>query len=112
MPNTTYLFTLKCGHIALAHSWRPDGTIDCRVEDRYNVPVIGVHLHEWHAKCLHPGCSWGRWTGLSQHVADNMAGRHIRTRMHKTVVLYEVNPAAQKKLQEMAEWINGMDTVK
>lgn len=112
MPGSTYLFTLECGHLALAHSWRPDGTLDCRVQNLYNVPVTGIHTFEWHATCQHPGCSWGRWTGLSQQVADRFAARHIRSKLHRTVVLYEVNPQAVRKLAEMRELTNAreMDT--
>jgi hypothetical protein len=100
MPNTTYLFTLECGHLALAHTWTADGTLTCRVHNR-NARVTGVHAYEWHAKCMHTGCSWGRWTGLSQQVAENFASRHIRRTLHRTLVMYEENPTARRKLEEM-----------
>lgn len=98
-----FLYDLACGHIRL---------LDNRITD-LSAPVRcahcgesgqfkGVHLTEWHARCLYQGCTFGKWTGESREESHRASNRHHMSSGHMDIdVEYVTNPASmdeQKRL--------------
>lgn len=94
MPQPKILLILKCGHIVMGTAGV--AKFRCNRCDAI-VPIKDVHVWEWHMKCLEHHCKLSRWTGLSSHLAGQIAREHMnRTRTHIAVADYEINPTAER----------------
>jgi hypothetical protein len=99
MKRPKYLYILGCTHIAL--STAPiDDVLDC-YECQEPRAIIGVHVYEWRARCRRD-CTYTKYCGLSQHLAQQIAFHH----QHEALAEYVVNPHAQKEFQRLRD--NGL----
>jgi hypothetical protein len=89
------MYVLGCDHVMMsAPTLIQDGKVHC-AECNVHQRVKGVHVFEWHVKCL--VCNYGRWTGLSEMLAVRLAGAHERIKQHRTVTEYARNPSATQE---------------
>jgi hypothetical protein len=87
------MYVLACGHVVLSAPslvssklgiWCPTDHAELRVK--------GIHVYEWRAKCLN--CTFSRWCGTSETLAETMANSHARSIRHRVKTEYVANPSA------------------
>jgi hypothetical protein len=94
-----HLYILSCTHIVLHNpAAMQDGQYRCG-ECKIYKNVAGVHIFEWHARCTK--CSYGKWCGLSDSVAQSVAKAHGDRTGHHIVIAYEVNPVGRRELDRL-----------
>jgi hypothetical protein len=68
------IYRLACEHLApAAPNQQQIACVFCDWEER---ATVGIVIKEWHVSCPKYDCRYGRWTGLSESLARQLASNH------------------------------------
>jgi hypothetical protein len=105
MKSAQIIYILECTHVMPG----PTGVSEtlCFTCDEIK-RITDVHVYEWHAVCVTTKCTYSRWTGLAQMLANHLANAHAKTHpIHGVKVRYEINPVSEKVRKTLMEGTNG-----